>query len=120
MQKVLVGLEWKTCFVYLDDVLIVSQTFQDHLAHLCEVFSHLRTANLRLKPKKCGLLRQQVPFLGHIVSTDGIWPNPAKTEKIESYLRPTNATEVRRFLGLASYYKGLSQGLLLLLPHFMH
>ena len=105
MQKVLVGLEWKTCFVYLDDVLIVSQTFQDHLAHLREVFSRLRTANLRLKPKKCGLLRQQVPFLGHIVSTDGIRPDPAKTEKIESYPRPTNATEVRRFLGLASYYR---------------
>ena len=110
MQKVLAGLEWKTCFVYLDDVLVVSETFQDHLLHLREVFSRLRAANLRLKPKKCGLLRQQVSFLGHVVSTEGIRADPMKTEKIESYPRPSNVTEVRRFLGLASYYRRFVPG----------
>ena len=105
MQRVLAGLEWKTCFVYLDDVLIASRTFEDHLVHLREVFCRLREANLRLKPKKCGLLKEQVPFLGHVVSADGIRPDSAKTERIKSYPRPTDTMEVRRFLGLASYYR---------------
>jgi len=105
MQKVLSGLEYKCCFIYLDDVLVASKTFEDHLAHLREVFSRLRSSNLRLKPRKCELIRDRVPFLGHVVSARGIEPDPAKTERIVNYPMPTDVTEVRRFLGLASYYR---------------
>ena len=105
MQRVLAGLEYKSCFIYLDDVLVASKTFRDHLTHLCEVFDRLRSSNLRLKPRKCELIRDKVPFLGHVVSTQGIEPDPAKTEKIKNYPTPTDVTEVRRFLGLASYYR---------------
>ena len=102
------GLEWKNCFIYLDDVLIALKTFEEHLTHLQEVSSNLCEANLNLKPKKCGLLRKEVDFLRHLVSADGIHPNPTTTDKIKSYPTPTSATEVCRFLGLASYYPRLN------------
>ena len=110
MQSVLAGLEWKTCFVYLDDVLVASRSFDEHLSHLCEVFLRLRDSGLRLKPKKCGLLRQSVPFLGHVISRRGIQPDPAKTEKVRNYPHPVDATGVRRFVGLASYYRRFIPG----------
>lgn len=102
MQKVLAGLEWRTCFVYLDDILAA---FEEHLQHLREVFTRLRDAGLRLNPRKCSLLRDEVPFLGHVISTDGVRPDPAKIEKVQRYPTPTDATQVRQFLGLASYYR---------------
>ena len=78
MQRVLSGLEYKCCFIYLDDILVTSKTFEDHLTHLREVFSRLCSSNLRLKPKKCELIRDRVPFLGHVVSAQGIGTGPGK------------------------------------------
>jgi len=72
MQRVLAGLEWKSCFVYIDDVLVASKKFEEHLIHLREVFLRLHDANLKLKPKKCSFLRPEFPFLGHVISRDGI------------------------------------------------
>ena len=105
MQVVLAGLEWSSCFVYLDDILIVSQSFDEHLKHLREVFNRLCKALLKLKPKKCLILRSEVQYLGHVVTAEGIRPNLAKVEKVMSYAVPTDTTGVRRFLGLASYYR---------------
>ncbi len=105
MQVVLSGLEWDSCFVYLDDILIASTTSEEHLRHLGEVFMRLRRAGLRLKPKKCHLLREELSYLGHVVSASGIKPDPAKVDKVRSYPTPTDATKVRQFLGLASYYR---------------
>lgn len=105
MQRVLAGLEWDSCFVYLDDILIVSDRFEGHLKHVREVLERLRQAGLRLKPKKYLLLWEEVPYLGHVVSSAGIRPNPAKVEQVRCYPVPTDATKVRQFLGLASYYR---------------
>ena len=102
MQRVLAGLENKCCFVYLDDILVASKTFQDHLTHLQEVFTHFRAALLHLKPKRCELLKDRVLFLEHVMSATGIEPDPKKTEKIPT---PTDVTSVRCLLGLASYYR---------------
>ena len=82
MHRVHAGLEYKCCFIYLDDILVASKTFQDHLMHLKKVFTCFRNAKLRLKPIRGELLRDRVPFLGHVVSTAGIEPDPVKTEKI--------------------------------------
>ena len=105
MQVILTGLEGKSCFVYLDDILVVSSTFEDHLHHLAELFERLRQAGLRLKPKKCLLLRKEVPYLGHILSASGVRPDPAKIETVKSFPTPTDITKIRQFLGLASYYR---------------
>ena len=68
MQVVLAGLDWDICFDYIDDILVASETFEDHLCHLRQVFDRLRMANLRLKPKKCSFLKEEVLYLGHVVS----------------------------------------------------
>ena len=72
MQRVLAGLEYKCCFVYLDDILVASQTFQEHILYLREVFTHFLDAHLCLKPKKCQLLKDRALFLGHVVTETGI------------------------------------------------
>ena len=105
MEVVLAGLIWDSCFAYIDDVLVCSHTFEDHLEHLRQVFSRLRQAGLRLKARKCLFLREEVPYLGHVVTRSGIKPDPSKTEKMRNYPPPTDVSEVRQFLGLASYYR---------------
>ena len=110
MHRVLAGLEWQSCFAYLDDVLVASKTFEDHLRDLGEVLRCLKGAGLRLKPKKCQFLRAEVPFLGHIISQRGIKPDPLKTQKVKNYPPPLDVPGVRRFLGLASYYRRFIPG----------
>ena len=105
MQSVLAGLEWRDCFVYIDDILIASTTFEEHLRHLEQVFDRLRTANLRLKPKKCRFLCEEVKYLGHVISVRGVLPDPDKTDQVKSFPTPRDVTQVRQFLGLASYYR---------------
>jgi hypothetical protein len=91
-EVVLADLVWKSYFVYIDDVLVYSQSFEEHLRHLQEVFSRLRQANLRLKPKKCLFLQPEVPYLGYVVTQAGIKPDPAKTDKVRQYPVPTDVT----------------------------
>ena len=105
IEIVLAGQLWKSCFAYIDDLLICSQTFQEHLEHLRDVFARLLKAGLRLKAKKCLFLREEVPYLGYVVTKDGIKPDTAKTDKMQNYPVPTNVSQVRQFLGLASYYR---------------
>ena len=103
MEFVLAGLIGNSCLVYLDDIVIFSHTFGDHLAHLTEVFSRLKQASLKPKPSKCFLLRDEIAYLGHRVSKNGIATDPNKTEAIEKYPPPTNAQEVKQFIGFTSY-----------------
>ena len=105
MEVVLAGLLWKNCFVYIDDVLVCSQTFEEHLTHLAQVMSRLQQAGLRLKAKKCLFIQEAVPYLGHIVTPDGVKPDPAKADKVKNYPTPSDVSQVRQFLGLASYYR---------------
>ena len=72
MENVLAGLAREKCIVYLDDVLVIGQTFQEHLCNLREVFTRLSRAGLWLKPLKCKLMQRKVEFLGYVVSADGV------------------------------------------------
>ena len=105
MDTILAGLQWTNCLVYLDDIIILGKTFQEHLCNLRAVFDQIRSANLKLKPRKCILCRQSVQFLGHIVSREGVATDPSKTEKVANWPVPQNKREVQQFLGLASYYR---------------
>ena len=104
MDCVLAGLHWETCLVYLDDVIIIGRSFEDHLCNLRNVFQRLREAGLKLKPTKCTLCREEVKFLGHVVSCDGIATDPSKVESVRTWPTPTQRKEVQQFLGLCNYY----------------
>ena len=83
VERVLAGLSWKICLVYLDDIIVFSKTFDEHLVNLEKVFQRLREANLKLSPNKCTLLQKKVTFLGHIVSKDGIATDPEKIKSVK-------------------------------------
>ena len=91
--------------VYLDDILIYSKTKEDHLKHLRKVLSKLREHRLYAKLKKCELFKNKVEYLGHYISGEGIAVDERKVEVIKKWPNPTNLTELRSFLGLASYYR---------------
>ena len=105
MSRVLHGLEWKVCLVYIDDVIVFSTTFDEHIARLKLVFDRLRDANLKLKPSKCHFARSTVNYLGFLVSPDGIAPDPSKLEAVQSFPTPKTVKDMRSFLGLCNYYR---------------
>ena len=105
MDLVLAGLLWQTCLVYLDDVIVLGRSFDDHLKNLQAVFDCLRQAHLKLQPPKCSFAQKTVVHLGHVVSSQGISTDPSKTEKVAAWPTPTNKVQVQQFLGLASYYR---------------
>ena len=105
MEAVLRGLNWKSSLVYLDDVIVFSRTFQDHLLHLQQVFERLRNAGLKLHPSKCNFAKREIRYLGHIVNSEGISPDPEKVTAIRTYPIPTNLKQLRAFLGLSGYYR---------------
>jgi hypothetical protein len=105
MDKIFYEIKEKHVLVYLDDINIYSNTFDEHLKHLQDVFSRLRDAGLKLGPEKCHFCKTELTFLGHVISDKGIAPDPAKVEKVQNFSIPTNLTELRGFIGLASYYR---------------
>jgi hypothetical protein len=71
--------------VYLDDLVVIGNTFQQHVDNLEAVFERLKMANLKLKPEKCQLFRQEILFFGHKVSTNGILPDPGKIKAVAEW-----------------------------------
>ncbi|KAG1941111.1 interleukin-1 receptor accessory protein-like 1-A [Pimephales promelas] len=110
MDLVLADLQWTTCLVYLDDIIVFGRTFGEHLQRLDEVLGKLRHANLKVKPSKCSLFASQVRYLGHVISAEGIRADPAKIDVVRQWPVPKNQTEVRSFVGLASYYRRFIEG----------
>ena len=104
-DRVFRGLKWSSVLVYIDDVIIYSKTFEEHLEKLREVFERLRAANLTLKTKKCTFASTQVKVLGHIVSSDVIRPDPEKLAAIKNFPQPKSIKQLQSFLGLANYYR---------------
>ena len=105
MDTVLRDLLWNFVVVYLNDINIGSKTFEQHLEHLKRVFECLKDAGLKLNPEKCFFFKQKLPFLGHIISEKGIETDPSKIQAIQNYPIPQTTTQLRGFLGLASYYR---------------
>jgi hypothetical protein len=105
MNHVLTGLQGIKCLVYLDDIVIYGSSLRDHNNKLIDVFNRLRQHNLKLQPSKCSFLRKEITYLGHVISEDGIKPDPDKIQAVRDYPTPKNKDNVRSFLGLASYYR---------------
>ena len=88
--------------VFIDDILVYSKSRKEHEEHLRIVFEMLREKKLYAKFSKCEFWLDSVSFLGHVVSNDGMMVDPSKIEAVNSWVRPTNVTEVRSFVGLTS------------------
>ena len=76
--------------VYFDDINSFSKTFSDYMQHLREVFTRLGKANLKLKPSKCQFFKNNLEFLGFVVTKEGVKPVPAKIDAIEKMKTPEN------------------------------
>ena len=105
MDILLAGLKWKCCIVYMDDIIIFSKTFEDHIRDLRAVFTRLREAGLTLKLTKCTFARDTLPYLGYIISRNGIKPNPEKVKAVTEMIPPENISAVRSFLGMLGFFR---------------
>lgn len=110
MHAVLGNMMYNSVVCYIDDILIYSRSFEEHVRHLKEVFDRLHRWGLLLKPAKCEFLKSEIAFLGHIVTAQGVRTDPKKLEKVAKFPRPTNVKEMRAFLGLAGYYRRFIKG----------
>ena len=86
-------------------MIIIGRSFDEHLHHLQQVLDRLKSAGLKIQPAKCHFLQREVNFLGYIVSSNGVLPDPSKTTKIKDWPISESVQEVQRFLGLANYYR---------------
>ncbi len=91
--------------VYLDDILIMSKTPDQHLVHLRRVFEKLREYRFQVKLSKCKFLKDQIKYLGHILSKDGVRPDPGKVQTLLDWAMPDTALGMQQFLGLANYFR---------------
>ena len=111
MECVLRGLQWERCLLYLDDILIFGRTFEETVKNLEKVLDRLDKANLKIKPSKCVLMTDELEFLGHLISRNGMKPLADKVCAVQNWPSPSTVspsklvTEVKRFLGLVSYYR---------------
>ena len=103
MSQLFNGREWDFLFIYLDDLLIVSKSMSEHLEHLEEVLNQLMEVGLKLKPGKCTFAQEQVDYLGHTLSAEGVRPNNAKVAAVRDFPKPKSSKEVKSFLGLGQF-----------------
>ena len=95
-----------TCLlIYLDDLIIYSKTFNEHIEHLKQIFKILEVNGFQLHPGKCHFAQKEINYLGHTISAQGISPDMSKIEAVQNFPVPKTKTELRSFLGLANYYR---------------
>ena len=105
MEHCMGELHLQSCLLYLDDIVIFSKTYEDHLIRLEAVFQKLQDAGLKLSPTKCNFLQKDIKYLGHMISAQGISVDPEKVKCVKSWPVPKNVTQVQSFLGFASFYR---------------
>ena len=109
MNKVLDNCSF--AMMYLDDIIIFSNTEEEHLAHIEDIFRRLEAADLKMKRSKCNFFKKHIHYLGHLISADGIRPLKDKLDTIRDMPAARSSKEVKQFLGLAGYYRKF-------VPHF--
>jgi len=112
MDQVLKGLPFARC--YIDDVIIFSNTPEEHVKHLQQVFGRLQAWGLRLHHGKCRFFHDQLPYLGHMITPGGLGVQEAKVEALKRIPVPKDVSRLRAFMGLANYYRRFVRGFSLL------
>ena len=105
MENCLGDLHLNWCIIYLDDIIVNSKTSEEHIERLEGVFKKLSKAGLKLKPSICEFFKEQIAYLGHIVSKAGIETDLKKIAAVKLWPRPETVTQVCRFLGFTNYYR---------------
>lgn len=110
MEKCMGDMNLKEAIVFLDDIIIFSETLEEHERRLLRVLDRLREYGLKLSVDKCKFFQTSVKYLGHIVSRNGVETDPEKTSALKTWPSPTNLKELRSFLGFSGYYRRFIQG----------
>uniref|UniRef100_V5GHR5 RNA-directed DNA polymerase n=1 Tax=Anoplophora glabripennis TaxID=217634 RepID=V5GHR5_ANOGL len=110
----------KFVIMYVDDILVFSETAEDHFAHLRVIFTKLRDAGLTIKLRKCRFARRNIHFLGHILTPEGIQMDPDRIAAIMEFRAPRNIKELRSFLGLVNYDRRFCKGCSELVKPLLH
>ena len=105
MDRVLCGMRWSRCLVYLDDVISFGKSVPEALMRLEEVLTRLSEFGLQLKAKKCTFMQTEVAFLGHIVGRTGLACDPEKLSAVRNWHEPNRVKAVRQFVGFVGYYR---------------
>ena len=105
MSNVFGDLIFKSVLIYVDDIIVYSSSFAQHLKDLEQVFDRLRQQNLALKPSKSHFAAQQADYLGHVISKERTKPNPNKTAVIDTYPVPKDKAQLKRFNGMSNFYR---------------
>ena len=105
MELALQGLQWETCIIYIDDIIVFAKTIEEHLKRVEQVFERLKQAGLKLKPEKCDMLQEEVTFLGHVVAAKGVRPNATNISKIMAWPAPKTPKQVKQFVAMCSYFR---------------
>lgn len=110
MQRIFGDQQCQSLLLYLDDIVVFSGSVKQHLERLGVVLSRLEQEGLKVKLSKCAFFQQQVRYLGHVISNQGVATDPSKIEEVSSWPTPTTVSELRSFLGFASYYRQFVEG----------
>ena len=100
-----IELNYLTCLVYLDDVIIYSSMQEEHIKCLWAVLEHFRIQGLKLKPSKCKFFKEKIEYLGHSISLKGVWPSKDNLKAIAKYPKPMMYTAIKGFIDLIGHFR---------------
>lgn len=110
MERIFSDESFQSVLLYLDDVSVFSSTVEQHLGRLEKVLQQFQRHGLKVKLSKCCFFQQEVRYLGHVISSEGVATDPEKIQAVAEWAKPQTAKELRSFLGFASYYRRFVQG----------